>query len=80
MVDENTNLQLRISSMISEGGIGADAYYFYILDPGLENKSERREAAMVDEGGIGAEIYYREDEKIAKRSSEKRNDGSAHLH
>ena len=70
---ENERLTLRISKMISEGGIGADPYYYDMKDKKSEDRHERREAAMVDEGGIGAEMYYHEEEMVAKPSVYKSN-------
>lgn len=68
---------LRISKMISEGGLGVQAYYY--SDRVMNEKSLDEEIiaakAMVDEGGLGAELYYNEEEKIAEIDVDNEEDG-----
>jgi len=65
-------LQLRISKMISEGGLGVEAYYpkEYETETELTKTTEEVLAArMISEGGLGAEIYYYLNEKMTNPDS-----------
>ena len=66
-------LELRISKMINEGGLGAETYYPN-TNSTINKKNKTNEeifaSRMISEGGIGAEIYYTPYEKIAKLEEE----------
>src|SRR5690625_1201594 len=65
MISNTTNhheaLELRISKMISEGGLGVEAHYSIkdISDEQLNITNEEiLVSKMINEGGLGAELYY----------------------
>ena len=67
------DLEIRISKMISEGGMAIEAHYFHdesLADPQESEKVAMAQEKMVSEGGLGAEYSYHhakddnEDEKL----------------
>lgn len=66
--DKKLKNKLRKSRMVSEGGLGTEAYYDYDDADGQnlhEEDAKIKSAKMVSEGGMGAKQYYNEDEIVA---------------